>query len=41
MNLATIHRHVNKVITSYFTLQQVKDNVGIAFESQLTPVIMS
>jgi len=36
-NLATIHRHVNIFfITSYFTLQQVKDSIEIVFGSQLT-----
>jgi hypothetical protein len=35
--MATIHRHVNIfVITSYFTLQQVKDSIEIVFGSQLT-----
>ena len=32
------HRlHVNKEINHVITLQQVKDNVGIVFWSQLTP----
>ena len=36
-NLATIHRHVNIfIITSYFTLQQVKVSIEIVFGSQLT-----
>ena len=35
--MATIHRHVNIfVITSYFTLQQVKVSIEIVFGSQLT-----
>ena len=36
-NLATIHRHVNIfIITSYFTLQQVKVSIEIVCGSQLT-----
>jgi hypothetical protein len=36
-NLATIHRHVNIfIITSYFTLQQVKVSIEIVSGSQLT-----